>query len=804
MFRDVPFVGREYELGVLRAALTSASGGRGRVVLLVGEPGIGKSRTAEELGSTTRAAGAEVLVGRCYEGEGAPAFWPWLQVLEAYVAGRDATTLAAELGTAAADVAVVCPAVRARLPELPPAPGGDPAHARFRFFDGVTRALGRAAAARPVVLVLDDLHGADRPSLLLLQFLARALPAARMLVVGALRDVALAAEHPLAEALGELVREGGSEWLRLRGLDEAAVAALIETMAGLPPPAGLAAAVHARTDGNPLFVTEVVRALVAAGPLHPVPPDEVWRLPVPDTVRATIARRLGQRSAGCREVLTLAALFGREFQVDALTRASGRDAREVLGAVDEAEAARLVTARPAVRGRYRFVHALVNETLVDALGPGRRSALHREAAAALAADPRAEELAAEIAHHYHAAGPAGDPAAAVAWAARAGKRALERLAYEEAARLYRLALDALGWGVPDVPREAELLLGLGDACKRAGDVVAAKASFLRAAELGRRLGAPELLTRAALGFAPTVTYAEQPAPDAAVTSLLEEAIAAWGEQDSGLHACALARLAQALFFGDPVRRSDLIERAVAMARRLDDAAALRQVLASRLALHEQGYAGHQGLALATELATLAEAAADGEALALARVWRCAAFVERGDVVTADAELTALARLAETLRQPVWAWRAHVRPGDARHDLGTICDCRGRNRRGARGRRGSGSTLQRTRLLHLAEALALVSFTARPRTSSWLPPHIAPCASRIRIPERAHRSLSPRRSSGTRTRRVGCSSAARSRTSIRRTPGSSWRHFSAPLAPCSAMPSAPYRSTSCSAGTHCRG
>ena len=486
------------------------------------------------------------------------------------MAGRDATTLAAELGTAAADVAAVCPAVRAQLPELPPAPGGNPEHARFRFFDGVTRALGRAAAARPVVLVLDDLHGADRPSLLLLQFLARALSAARVLVVGALRDVALAAEHPLAEALGELVREGGSEWLRLRGLDEGAVAALIETMAGLPPPAGLAAAVHARTDGNPLFVTEVVRALVAAGPLHPVPPDEVWRLPVPDTVRATIARRLGQRSAGCREVLTLAALFGREFRVDALTRAIGRDAREVLGVVEEAEAARLVTARQAVRGRYRFVHALVNETLVDALGPARRSALHREAAAALAADPRAEELAAEIAHHYHAAGPAGDPAAAVAWAARAGERALALLAYEEAARLYRLALDALGWGAPDVAREAELLLALGDACKRAGDVVAAKASFLRAAELGRRLGAPERLTRAALGFAPAVTYAEQPAPDAAVTSLLEEAIAAWGGRDSGLHASALARLALALLFGDPVHRQALIARAVAMARRLGD------------------------------------------------------------------------------------------------------------------------------------------------------------------------------------------------------------------------------------------
>ena len=184
------------------------------MVLLVGEPGIGKTRLAEEF---ARHAGAEVLVGRCYEGAGAPAFWPWTQVLRSYARARDDSVLRAELGDAAPDVAAICPALRARLPQLAAPPMLDPDAARFRVFDGVTGALTRASLRHPLVLILDDLQGADEPSLLLLQFLARALNGARILVIGALRAGPLDLRHPFAETLDELVREG-VERLTLTGL----------------------------------------------------------------------------------------------------------------------------------------------------------------------------------------------------------------------------------------------------------------------------------------------------------------------------------------------------------------------------------------------------------------------------------------------------------------------------------------------------------------------------------------------------------------------------------------------------------
>src|SRR5438128_5953019 len=240
------FVGRAHELETLDAALVTARAGQGGVAMLAGEPGIGKTRTAEEFARRACAAGAEVLVGRCYEGEGAPVFWPWVQVLRAYAAGRTAARLVVELGAGAPDVAAVVPEIRTLLPEVGAPPAVEPEQARFRFFDGVTTGLRRAATTRPIVLVLDDLHGADKPSLLLLQFLARELRASRVLVVGAHRDVALGPEHPLAQTLGELVRERVVERLELGGLSVGEVAELIGSVAGVPPAAEVAAAVHER------------------------------------------------------------------------------------------------------------------------------------------------------------------------------------------------------------------------------------------------------------------------------------------------------------------------------------------------------------------------------------------------------------------------------------------------------------------------------------------------------------------------------------------------------------------------------
>jgi predicted ATPase len=221
------FVGRKAELARLRAGLADALSGRSRILMLVGEPGIGKTRTAEEFAKDARRAGAQVLWGRCYEGKGAPAFWPWHQSLRVYVQACDPETLRSELGLAAVDLAAFVPEVRQRLPDLPEPPALEPHEARLRLFEGVVDFLRKASARRPLAIVLDDLHGADEASLSLLEFLAAELRSAHLLVLGTYRDVELRREHRLAATLAELARREQSERIQLGGLARADVAQII-------------------------------------------------------------------------------------------------------------------------------------------------------------------------------------------------------------------------------------------------------------------------------------------------------------------------------------------------------------------------------------------------------------------------------------------------------------------------------------------------------------------------------------------------------------------------------------------------
>src|SRR5262245_14139562 len=253
-----PFIGRTRELTELSGALDEALGGRGRLVLLSGEPGIGKSRTAGEIAALAAGRGTEVLTGRCYEDEGAPALWPWVQVLRGYARDRNDAELAAALGAEVTEVLQVVPELRARVAGSAQPTTSDPQAARFRLFDGIATFLVRAAQARALIIVVDDLQGADQPSLLLLRFLARRLGEVPLLIVGTFRDVALTRDHPLAETLGELLREPVTTRLSLRGFNQAEVASFVEATTGVAPPAALAARIHERTEGNPFFVGEVV------------------------------------------------------------------------------------------------------------------------------------------------------------------------------------------------------------------------------------------------------------------------------------------------------------------------------------------------------------------------------------------------------------------------------------------------------------------------------------------------------------------------------------------------------------------
>ncbi len=334
------FVGREQELERLREAVDAALAGRGSLQLLVGEPGIGKTRAAEELATYARVSGARVYWGRCREDEGAPSYWPWVQAIRAYARDADPVALAWQLGAGAAEVAQLIPEVGEKL-DIEPATGTDTEEARFRLFDSVTSMLLAVARDRPIVLVLDDLHWADEPSLLLLRFAARELASSGLLILGTYRDVELGRHHPLARVLGEISGIEGSARIPLKGLSVGAVERYIEMTAGAPAPTGLAEAVQEQTDGNPFFVGEIVRLLASEGKL--TAGGSLAELQIPQGVREVVGRRLDRLSERTNDALRVAAVIGRDFDEEVVQRVSKLSPQELMTAAGEAIAERLVT-----------------------------------------------------------------------------------------------------------------------------------------------------------------------------------------------------------------------------------------------------------------------------------------------------------------------------------------------------------------------------------------------------------------------------------------------------------------------------
>src|SRR5437764_952950 len=400
--REGVLVGRDRELAELAAALDDSLAGRGRMVLLAGEPGIGKSRLADELIARARRRGARVLVGRCWEAGGAPAYWPWVQALRRYVRESDPVALREQLGRDGSDVATLLPEVRDVLPDLPAAPATAGDGGRFRLLESIAGFVTNVASSEPLLIFLDDLHAADASSLLLLRFVAGQLSGARILVAGCYRDTEVGPD--LSEALAELSREPAVRRIALKGLSERDTSRLLELTMGDVPGDHLSTQVQAETQGTPLFALEIGRLLASEGGRD----DRGGRLPVPDSVRATIGRRVRRQSERCREILAVASVMGREFDPAVIARVSGLDDDELFQALDEAADARLIGGVPEGRGRLRFSHILVRDALYDELPGPRRLRLHRAIGEALeavfAANP--EPHLAQLAHHYLEAGTA--------------------------------------------------------------------------------------------------------------------------------------------------------------------------------------------------------------------------------------------------------------------------------------------------------------------------------------------------------------------------------------------------------------
>jgi ABC-type branched-subunit amino acid transport system substrate-binding protein/streptogramin lyase/tetratricopeptide (TPR) repeat protein len=640
------FVGRELELEALLAGLEETLAGHGRLFLISGEPGIGKSRLADELARHAEELGADVLVGRCWEAGGAPAFWPWVHAIRTRVRGSDRETLRSQLGAGGPDLAQIIPELRELFPDLPRPPSVDPEGARFRLFDAIASFLRNTAQAKPLVLVLDDLHAADEPSLLLLQFVARELGESRLLVLAAYRDVDPALTDPLATTVSDLAREPVTRALPLTGLVRPDVARFIELTVDCAPTAELAAAVHTETDGNPFFVGEIARLLASEGPLDEAAP----RLAIPQSLKKVIGRRLSHLSAECNSMLTLASVLGPEFDLEALARVTGLERDLLFELLDEATAARVVSENPVAVSRLRFAHGLIRDAVHETLPRARRMQLHRQVGEALESlyENDLESHLAELAHHFFIA---GDHRRAGDYARRAGARAVVLLAYEEAVRLYEMALGL----TEDAYDRCDLLIALGDAQARAGDSRKAKETFLQAAELAEKAGLPDRLARAALGYGGRFVWARSGA-DRQTVPLLERALAVLEERDSRLRAMLLARLSGALR-DDPSRepRAAHSQEAVDIARRIGDAETLAYALDGRFAATWGPENAEERLAIATELVRLGEESGDKERAFQGHDYRNCVLFELGDIRARQAELEAIAQLADELRQPAQLW-----------------------------------------------------------------------------------------------------------------------------------------------------
>ncbi len=431
------FVGREREMGELNKALEEALTGQGRLVMLVGEPGIGKTRTAQQLASYAETLGAQVWWGRCYEAEGAPSYWPWVQPIRSYVQQADPQQLTSEMGPGAADVAELVPEIHGKLPDLEPPPVLEPEQTRFRLFDSVTGFLKNAARSQCLMLVLDDLQWADRSSLRLLEFLAREMAASPILVIGTYRDVELSRQHPLSETLAQLSREPVFQRVLLRGLSPEDAAPFIEAVTSIQPHPSLAEIIYAHTEGNPYFMTEVVHLLSEQDALTAPAGETAGHLEIriPEGVREVIGQRLNRLSEDCNRMLSTASIIGREFDFELLRALISEVSYDrLLEALEEASAARLIEELPQGVGQYQFAHALIQETLSAELSTLRRVRLHATIAETLEDlyGANAEAHAAKLAYHFAEAATATDTDKLVHYLLVAGERALAGYAWEEA------------------------------------------------------------------------------------------------------------------------------------------------------------------------------------------------------------------------------------------------------------------------------------------------------------------------------------------------------------------------------------
>ena len=657
------FVGRDAEVERLQQLWKEATSGERRVVFVAGEPGVGKTRLAAELATRVHEEGGLVLAGRCDEDLGVP-FQPFVEALRHFVDHTAPEPLAGQLGRYGGELTRLVPDLTELVPDLPPPVSSDPETERYRLFDAVAAWLATASAESPLLLVLDDLQWAAKPTILLLRHVMRVGDVMRLLVVTTYRDTDVGRGHPLADFLADARRTPGVERIALVGFDASGVAAFLQQVAGHDLDAEgeiLARAVWQETEGNAFFVAEVVRHLAESGAIQRR--DGRWtvtttveELGIPEGVRDVVGRRLSRLSQQANDVLACASVVGLEFDPAVVQAAGGFPEDVILSALDEAVGNRLVV--DVAGGASRFSHALVRATLYDELTAPRRTALHRRVAQAIETVHGAVDayLPALAYHWARASAPAADTVRAIDYATRAGDHALAQLAHDEAATYYLQALELLevaGRQVDD-HQHVELLIALGEAQRRAGDP-AHRETLLEAARRAREMADHTGVVRAALANSRGALYSAAGAVDHQRIAALEEALGVVDERDASLRARILANLALELTWSDRDRRTQLSGEALSLARTHADPAALAEVLIARYYAIAAPDTLTERLADTEELLLLTGRSGDPVARSRALALRCRVAMESGDVAEADRCLQASEPLTADLGQPTARW-----------------------------------------------------------------------------------------------------------------------------------------------------
>jgi predicted ATPase/DNA-binding CsgD family transcriptional regulator len=656
-----PFVGRSREFATLQTLLQDARSDGGRVALLDGELGSGKSRLLRELAQEAAADGVLVLYGACDAAVRTP-YGPFVTALEQLARVTDPDVLRADLGTGGGELTRLLPDLPQRVGELPEPVPGDPDTERHRLHTAAADLLANVTRRHTLLLPIEDVHWADGPTLLLLRHLARSAGGARMLLLATFRDTEGDIPEQLSEALVELRRVEGGERLTLSGLGHEEVAEFVRQAGGGgldPAAAELAHEISELTDGNAFLMIELWRMLKETGALEIVNGTARLARPLselasPDSVRQVVSQRVSRLAQATTEVLEVAGVAGPEFTLDVVRRAAGLDERSLLAALDEGVRSGMIEEIPATGLAYRFTHELVRRALYDRLSALRRAELHLRIGTALEDNLGASPVKGlvDVAHHLAAAGAIGDSERAIDYNLRAARAAMAALAFEQAAAHFQTAL---GLGVKNPSDQAEIQLELGTACHSAGSSIDAIEAFTAAADIARAACDADMLARAAIGLE-GACWGEGRSHRAAL-ELLEEASAALGGAESTLRVGLLSALARVLSYrGDPERAAIIRANAVEMARRLGDQRALAILLAR--AYSARGTSTLEDvLEMLTEALALGDELGDREIQYEARGWRVVAWIALGELEAAQRDLAEFLELSHRANQPFFSFTA---------------------------------------------------------------------------------------------------------------------------------------------------